>query len=196
VDERVIPSQLDLAKVLESSTQSHPRPEALPTLLWLIRQSPSATALYEELHRDSGDQPTLMDLAKLLGSFSEGPHPECRHTALWLVRQCEAGREAITDLEQLARDAGVLPFEGSRSLVDVLQRHLEVDQLLGAPDWDDPMDVVDPRRERFLPFYGECISILSARLGRSRQAGVSQRLRDVLAKVRRCVERDDRRPTR
>jgi hypothetical protein len=178
---------LDLAKVLDSPTLREPLPEGLPTALWLIRQSPKARALYEQLHRDTGDGPTLMELAKLLSSFSESPHPECQHTALWLVGQCETARQGLEELEQLAKDAGVLAFADRGSLVDVLQRHLEVDQLLAVSDWTDPMDVVDPGRERILPFYAEWISILSVRLGRSQEEEARKRLREVLGKLRQAA---------
>jgi hypothetical protein len=189
MDERQVPTWLDLAKILDAPTREDPVGGCRPTVEWLIRQSPRAIGLYEELHRDRDEGPSLMELAKLLLCLSPGPQPECRHTALWLVEQSGPVREALAELEKLSRDAGAIPFEGSVSLVDVLQRHLEVDHLVGARDWDDPMEVVDPMRERFSPFYGEWISIVHARLGRS-QGEAANRLREVLGKLRRCAERD------
>jgi hypothetical protein len=187
-----MPSQLDLAKILDAPTGKDPVGECRPTLEWLIRQSPRATGLYEQLHRDQGEGPTLMDLAKLLLRFLPGRHPEIRHTALWLVDESEAAREVLARLEGMAKAAGVIPFEGRATLVDVLQRNLEVDQLVGAPDWDDPMDVVDPLRELFPPFYGEWISIVQGRLGRDPESAGADRLREVLGKLRRCARRDGR----
>jgi hypothetical protein len=188
MENRHMPTQLNLAKLLDAPTREDPVGECRPTVEWLIRQSPRATRLYEQLHQTTGEGPSLMDLAKLLVCFSPGPHPECQHTALWLVDQSGSAREALARLEELSRDAGAIPFEGSRPLVDVLQRHLEVDQLVDAPDWHDPMDVIDPLRERLPPFYGAWISIVHARLGRA-QASEAERLREVLRKLRRCAER-------
>ncbi len=185
MDDQQAPTLMDIAKLVSTPVNHEHYPELRPTLMWLIRSSPKAQAVYDELTHDTRDRPTLLELAKLLCVVETGAkYPECRHTVLWLIKQNEAAKEVLTELEHLATDAG----DDLDGAMWVLRAHQDTDRLLAVEDWDDdPADVVDPTRSRGRN-YEPCFNICTARLARGE--GDRSRLETVIKKLERYLELD------
>ncbi len=184
MDDRHIPTLTDIANVLEAPSSTEPYRHALPTVRWLIKQSPKAQALYDELHKDTMDRPSPMELAKLLCAIESGAQfPESQHTVRWLIGQAEAAQGVYAELERMASDAAAdleWPYR-------VLKWHWQVDRLLVVDDWADPAEIIDITGDAGVD-YEELFKICTVRLARGE--GDRSRLEDVVRKLERCVAVD------
>ncbi len=183
MDDQQIPTLTDLADVLEAPSSTEPyRRHALPTVRWLIKQSPEAQALYDELHKDTGDRPSPMELAKLLCAIEAGAQfPEAQHTVRWLISQAEAAQGAYAELERMATDADDDLEWPSR----VLTWHRQVDRLLEVDGWDDPAEIIDPTGDAGVN-YAPLFKICTVRLARGE--GDRRRLEAAVGKLERWVK--------
>ena len=192
MDDRSSPTLMDLAKVLESPLTPEPYPESLATALWLIRQSPKAQALLDELHRERDDAPTLMELAKLLCAITSSARaPESQPTVLWLIRQSDAAAKTYACFDHMATDAGMLPTYPTWP-TELVRMHQDVDRLLAAENWNDAAEILDPTGNSG-PCYETWFNICLARLARGE--GDRQRLESAAEKLKRNMDQERQVPT-
>jgi hypothetical protein len=182
------PTPLAIAEILESTLLSEqPYGESLPVLRAMLRDNPRTRDLLDLLDQPQENAPTLMELAKLLLTFSEHPFG-CYETALGVVQRSEEGRQAYEELMQLGEDAGDV-VDKDRWPVMIVQRHRDVDVLLAADEWDDPANVVDPGRENVdCETYRKWLSICAARLKRGE--GEPTCLRTTIKKIQAAAQWD------
>lgn len=183
----------EIAKLLQATTDIEPDVDIVPIARRIIRQAPKVSVLLDILEREDGDDPSPMALARFLFSITSGDkEPRAQHIAVWILKQSEPGRKALETLEALAADAGMDLLYPSWP-TDVIDRHRELDLLLRAEDWTDPLDVVDPIRDRFGEGFPEWIAICHTRIARGE--GDVERLREVLRKLERSAALRTKTPT-
>ncbi len=178
------PTLEDLARLLETASGGDYHPGTPETARWLIEES--AAELYSELVAKSGEEPSPMELARLLCAVtSHWGIPEALDAAHWLVAQSELASAHLGQLEQLAADTGTAL--GNNRWRTVLDREHELDRLLeAADDWQDPSDVLDPTRNRGI-YCQRLYNLCCARIERA-QGDARRQLEAVRDKLKRPAE--------
>ncbi len=178
------PTLRDLARLLETASGGEYHSGAAATARSLIEEA--AAELYSELVAESGDQPSAMDLARVLCAVtSDWEMPEALDAAHWLIAQSEPARAHLVRLQQLANDTGRTIGDNYR--MTVLNDEYQLDRLVeAADDWQDPSDVLDPTR--FQGFRCRALyNLCCARIERS-EGDERQHLETVRDKLKRPAE--------
>ncbi len=139
------PTFEDLAYLLEAAAGGKNDARARDALDWLIEDSGTA-ALRAELTAERGEEPSLLEFARLLCSVGgQQGMPESLPTAHWLIAQSEAASALLDRLERVAADAGTEIKIWNRT--SVLDYEQQLQRLLAAADeWQHPDEVLDPIR--------------------------------------------------
>ncbi len=146
MDLRQEPTATDIAKILDSiiGCSDDAYPPILHVLRLLIEQSPPAREIHDRLHERRDQEPSLIELARLVIAVEDGePYPESVHTLEWLIQRSEKASKLYQQLEQMADDAK-LNYREFEWAVEALELSQELDRLLETlDDWQDARQVIE-----------------------------------------------------
>lgn len=183
------PDLTNIAHLLEDLEARQPKPQALKTLHWLLTRAAAAKVMWNELCAERKDGVTLYELAKLVAATETGGvSPESQPVVVWLLEQVPETQEKWQQLRQLCEDMAVDHSDPPRPL-SALQRSRDLDRLLALNIWNDPAELLDPRRECGYQ-YDELLALVDARLAREPEGAGRDRLMITRTRIARYTELD------
>lgn len=194
MEPRQTPTTTDLAKVLDAGALSGDGyPEALYVVRWLIDRSEPAREVYDRLLARREGGPSLLELAQLLCAAETGDaFPESVYVARWLIDQSSPARTMYAQLEEMARDAGVL-LHSSDWAVEALAIHEQFDRLLATlDDWQDADEAIEYGHHKDTALR-RLLAVCWAQIARSKGARRS-RLEELRRRLQDAARRHQRFP--